>query len=76
MDRHVGGRFRALRKERAMSRTELGRHLGVSSAQIHKYERGADRVDAARLFATARLFGVAVSVFFDDLRFKRCRLRA
>lgn len=67
IDRHVGARIRALRRARGMAQAELGKCLGVSFSQIQKYENGIDRVSAARLFAIARLFGVAIGEVFDGL---------
>lgn len=65
IDRHIGKRIRALREERKMTQTDLGRRLGVSFTQVQKYERGTDRISAARLFTIARLFGVTIADFFD-----------
>jgi transcriptional regulator with XRE-family HTH domain len=67
VDRHVGARMRALRKAHALSQAELGTVLGVSPGQVQKYECGRDRIGAGSLFDAARVFGVKVSVFFEEL---------
>lgn len=68
IDRHLGARLRHLRLARDMAQADLGKRLGVSFMQVQKYERGANRVSAARLFEIARIFDVPVGSFFDGLR--------
>jgi transcriptional regulator with XRE-family HTH domain len=59
--------MRAMRRACAMSQAELGIVLGVSPGQVQKYECGRDRVGAGSLFDAARVFGVKVSAFFEEL---------
>lgn len=66
IDRHIAGRVRIRRKEVGMSQQELGRRLGVTFQQIQKYENGANRISAGRLYATAHHLGVNVAYFFED----------
>jgi DNA-binding transcriptional regulator YiaG len=49
IDEHVGRRLRLLRQSRHMSIVRLAEIVGVSSAQIEKYERGAERISAVDL---------------------------
>jgi transcriptional regulator with XRE-family HTH domain len=42
--------MRELRHVNNISQVELGRELGVSFQQIQKYEKGVNRISAARLF--------------------------
>ena len=67
IDLAVGLRIRALRKEAGMSQTALGDALGVSFQQIQKYERGANRVSASKLYEIARALQTSVAYFFDGL---------
>jgi transcriptional regulator with XRE-family HTH domain len=67
IDAHVGDRLRALREQRGMSQEALGQRVDVSFQQIQKYERGANRVGASRLFEFAQVFGVPVETFFSGL---------
>ena len=67
VDRHVGGRIRAARKARGLSQEGLAVLLDVSFQQIQKYERGANRVSASRLWEMARALGVPPSYFFEGL---------
>ncbi len=50
-----------------MSQTTLGEGIGLTFQQVLKYERGATRISASRLFALSRLLDVPVEYFFDDM---------
>jgi transcriptional regulator with XRE-family HTH domain len=50
-----------------MSQEKLGDALGLTFQQVQKYERGANRIGASRLFDLARALQVPVGFFFDDL---------
>ena len=39
----------------------------VTFQQIQKYERGANRIGASRLFQFSQLLGVSINFFFDGL---------
>jgi transcriptional regulator with XRE-family HTH domain len=64
-DTEIGQRIRALRLERSVSQTQLGKHLGVSFQQLQKYERGTNRVSAGRLQRIAEFFRVPITYFYD-----------
>ncbi len=65
IDRFLGHRIRQLRLLACMSQQQLARQLGVSSQQVHKYEKGMNRFSAGRLLAIARLFDIAVGDLFN-----------
>jgi len=67
IDVHVGGRIRLRRSLMGMSQERLGEALGLTFQQVQKYERGANRVGASRLFDLSRILEVPVGFFFDDL---------
>jgi len=67
VDIHVGGRVRLRRMLLGMSQEKLGEHLGLTFQQVQKYEKGANRIGASRLFELARILGVGVQFFFEDL---------
>ncbi len=67
IDVHVGSRIRLRRTLLGMSQERLGDALGLTFQQVQKYERGANRVGASRLFDLSRVLDVPVSFFFDDL---------
>ena len=50
-----------------MNQTQLGEALGVSFQQVQKYEKGANRISASRLYQTSQVLDVPVSYFFEDL---------
>ena len=67
IDVHVGARIRLRRSLLGMSQEKLGEALGLTFQQVQKYERGANRVGASRLFDLSRILDVPVSFFFDDM---------
>ncbi|MGE5475705.1 MAG: helix-turn-helix domain-containing protein [Bacteroidales bacterium] len=67
VDASVGKRIRLRRTALGMSQEKLAEALGLTFQQVQKYEKGANRVGASRLFDLARVLGVAVEFFFEDL---------
>jgi transcriptional regulator with XRE-family HTH domain len=67
IDIHVGSRVRMLRNLLGMSQTELGDAAGVSFQQLQKYEKGANRISASKLFEISKALEAPVSFFFDDM---------
>ncbi len=67
IDVHVGARVRLRRTLLGMSQEKLGEALGLTFQQVQKYERGANRVGASRLYDLSRVLDVPVSFFFDDM---------
>src|ERR1700757_3371465 len=67
IDRHVGARIRERRIMLGLTQQQLADLIGVTYQQAHKYERGINRVSAARLFEIAQVLRVPVSYFFDGL---------
>lgn len=67
VDIHVGERMRLRRKTLGMSQETLGLALGISFQQIQKYERGANRISASKLFQAAGVLQTPLSFFFEGL---------
>ncbi len=67
VDKHVGQRIRARRREIGLSQMELAASMDVSFQQVQKYEVGANRASAARLLELGRVLDVPVSYFFEGL---------
>ena len=67
VDLHVGSRVRMRRKMIGVTQEALAGALGVTFQQIQKYERGANRVSASKLYAIATALHAPVSFFFDGL---------
>jgi transcriptional regulator with XRE-family HTH domain len=51
----------------SMSQEKLGELLGITFQQVQKYEKGSNRISASRLFYAAKILGVPVQAFFEDL---------
>jgi len=67
VDVHVGTRVRLRRQVLKMSQERLGDSLGVTFQQVQKYERGANRVGASRLWKMSQVLSVPVNFFFEGL---------
>ncbi len=67
VDIHVGSRVRLRRTLLGLSQEKLGEAIGLTFQQIQKYERGANRVGASRLFALSRVLDVPVGFFFEEM---------
>jgi len=67
IDVHVGARVRLRRTLLGMSQEKLGESIGLTFQQVQKYERGANRIGASRLYDLSRVLDVPVSFFFDDI---------
>ena len=67
IDVHVGGRLRLRRTLMGLSQTDLAKSVGLTFQQVQKYESGANRVSASRLYHIAESLDVPVSFFFDDM---------
>lgn len=50
-----------------MSQEALGAALGLTFQQVQKYERGANRIGASRLYDLARALGVGVDYFYEEM---------
>lgn len=68
IDIHVGSRVRLRRTLLGMSQEKLGEAIGLTFQQVQKYERGANRIGASRLYDLSRVLDVPVSFFFDDIK--------
>lgn len=64
---HVGKRVRLRRTLLGMSQEQLGASLNITFQQVQKYERGANRISASRLWDISQILDVQISYFFDDM---------
>ena len=67
VDVHVGKRIRQRRWLVGMTQQRLAELVGIKFQQIQKYETGANRVSASRLWDISAALGIPVSAFFDGL---------
>ena len=67
VDVHVGRRIRHRRWIVGMTQQQLAQHVGIKFQQIQKYETGANRVSASRLWDISETLEVPISFFFEGL---------
>ena len=67
VDVHVGKRIRQRRWLVGMTQQQLAERVGIKFQQIQKYETGANRVSASRLWDIAEALDVSISFFFEGL---------
>lgn len=67
VDLHVGAKIRIRRKELGISQERLADTLGLTFQQVQKYERGANRVSASKLYEIAGTLQVELGYFFQGL---------
>ena len=67
VDVHVGKRIRHRRWLVGMTQQQLAERVGIKFQQIQKYETGANRVSASRLWDIADALEVEISFFFEGL---------
>jgi transcriptional regulator with XRE-family HTH domain len=67
IDLHLGRRLRRRRRLLGLTQQQLAAVVGVRFQQIQKYECGANRISAARLWRIAEALEVPISYFYDGL---------
>jgi transcriptional regulator with XRE-family HTH domain len=67
IDLHLGKRLRRRRRLLGLTQQQLANAVGIRFQQIQKYECGANRISAARLWQLAEALEVAVAYFYDGL---------
>jgi len=68
VDREIATRIRARRLEIGLSQDSLGKELGLTLQQVQKYEKGTNRIAAARLVEIAGILNVDVMYFLTGLK--------
>ena len=64
IDVYVGGQIRTRRLLLGMNQEELAQSLGLTFQQVQKYESGANRVSASRLWEIAAVLKMPIGDFF------------
>ena len=67
IDLYVGKRLRRRRRLLGLTQQALGDQVGIRFQQIQKYECGANRVSASRLFELSEALSVPVQHFYEGL---------
>lgn len=66
IDASIGRRVFRRRRLMGLTQQQLGEAIGVRFQQIQKYECGANRISAARLWFISRTLEVPVAYFFEQ----------
>lgn len=83
MDVHIGTMIQKFRVSRGFTRQDLAERLNITHQQLHKYERGQNRISVSRLADIAGILHIDVADFFGanqlseeapDTRYKRSLL--
>ena len=67
IDLHLGKRLRRRRRLLGLTQQQLAGAVGVRFQQIQKYECGANRISAARLWQLSEALEVPIGYFYDGL---------
>jgi transcriptional regulator with XRE-family HTH domain len=67
IDLYVGKRLRQRRRLLGLTQQKLADEVNIRFQQIQKYESGANRISASRLWSLAKALDVPVTFFFDGL---------
>lgn len=67
IDFHIGKRLRRRRRLLGLTQQQLAESVGIRFQQIQKYECGANRVSASRLFELSQSLDVPAQYFYDGL---------
>ena len=73
IDLHLGKRLRRRRRLLGLTQQQLADSVGVRFQQIQKYECGANRISAARLWRLSEALEVPVGYFYDGLALGEAR---
>ena len=67
IDAHAGKRLRLRRTMMGLSQEAVAKAVGITFQQVQKYEKGANAMNARRLFEFAQFMHVPVAYFFEGL---------
>ena len=67
IDLHVGKKLRQRRRLLGMTQQKLADAVAIRFQQIQKYESGANRVSASRLWSLAKALDVPVAYFYEGV---------
>ena len=67
IDLHLGKRLRRRRRLLGLTQQQLANSVGIRFQQIQKYECGANRISATRLWQLSEALETPVGYFYDGL---------
>ena len=71
IDKKMGQKLLELRLAKGLSRQQLSEVIGVTHQQLHKYERGANRISVSMLIRLSESLKVEPLYFFSDFSFQQ-----
>lgn len=66
-DLYIAKKLRERRIQLGLTQKKLATSLGIALQQIHKYEKGVDRVPASRLYEVSKLLSVPLMFFYEEI---------
>lgn len=63
----IGKRIKQRRKSLKFSQAYVAKLLGITGQQLHKYEKGIDRVSAGRLLKISQILSTPLSFFYQGM---------
>ncbi|MEL7480447.1 MAG: helix-turn-helix transcriptional regulator [Pseudomonadota bacterium] len=66
IDRYVGMRVRAARRELKLTQDALGKMLDITFQQVQKYERGVNRISSGKLYEIANVLKRPLEYFYPE----------
>ncbi len=66
LDEHIGSRLKQRRSLLGMTQENLAESVGITFQQIQKYENGANRISAGRLFEFSKILNIPIGFFFEN----------
>ncbi len=66
VDKLIGKRIQAKRKELGYSAERLSEYVGLSQQQLSRYERGVSKINVAHLVSIASFLQTPIEWFFID----------
>ena len=72
IDEYIGKQLRAKRQKRGFTLSAVASEIGLSYQQIQKYEQAQSKVSAASLYKFAKLYGISIDNFFEQLSISSC----
>jgi transcriptional regulator with XRE-family HTH domain len=73
IDLHLGRRLRRRRRLLGLTQQQLASAVGIRFQQIQKYECGANRISAARLWQLSEALEIPIGYFYDGINESQTR---
>ncbi|WP_052045800.1 helix-turn-helix domain-containing protein [Candidatus Paracaedibacter symbiosus] len=67
IETHVGNKIRERRICLKLKQSDIAGKMGITGQQIHKYEKGVDRIPASRLYELSKILFVSLDFFYEGL---------